>query len=99
MSNRYTVEIYKKGQVSEPIKSYQLFGNNDYIGVIQDFVEEIGGIVDVGGYFDITLDNKQLQELYQVVDQYCLDLLEDEDHRVIDLLNIYESYRGQNFFG
>lgn len=99
MSNRYTLEIYNKEKVNEPIKSYQLFGNNDYIDVIQDFVEEIGGIVEVDGYFDIALDNKQLQELYQVVDNYCLDLLEYEDHRVIDLLNIYESYRGRISLG
>lgn len=99
MSKRYTVEIYKKGQVSQPIQCYQLFGNNDYIGVLHGFVEETGGTVDADGYFDIVIDNKQLQELYQVVDQYCLDLLEDKDHRVIDLLNIYESYRGRISLG
>lgn len=99
MSFRYTLEIYNKEQVNRPINSYQLFGNNEYISVLHDFVEEIGGTIDVDGYFDTVLDSKQLQELYQVVDEYCLALLEDEDHRVIDLLNIYESYRGRISLG
>lgn len=93
MSFRYILETKKDG---ETIDYIQLFGNNDYIEPVHNFIQERffadeESEFDEDGCFEVVLSKDDLNELYRVVDKYCLDLVKGDEktYRYIDLLKNY----------
>lgn len=97
MSFRYEVTITnektgKQGYV-------QLFGNNEYIPELHEFASKVTGEpADGDGCFETKLNSKQLNELYKVVDNVCLEF-NKESKLVIDVekMNRYDMFSfGEN---
>lgn len=93
MSFRYTLTIKKDG---EEIDYIQLFGNNDWIEPVHKFIgarffadEESEFAED--DFFEVILGKDDLNDLYRVVDKYCIDLVKGDEktYRYIDLLKNY----------
>lgn len=101
MSFRYTLTVLKQ---EEECGYIQLFGNNDFIEQVHDFVEqrfqsELGAdSFFEEGLFKVRLDKDDLNELYRVVDAFCFDIVlnDEKKHRYIDLL---EHFRKDGDFG
>lgn len=94
MSFRYTLTVLKQ---EEECGYIQLFGNNDFIEQVHDFVEQrFQSELDEDSFFDdglfkVRLNKDDLNGLYRVVDAYCLEfvLKDEKGHRYIDLLENY----------
>ncbi len=72
MSFRYTLEIVDKNGKS--LDYLQLFGNNDFIQELHEFAKRHNGLQDYED-FSVILNNETLNELYAVVDNYCLNFV------------------------
>nr|DAR80880.1 MAG TPA: hypothetical protein [Caudoviricetes sp.] len=93
MSFRYELKTKKDG---ETIDYIQLFGNNDYIEPVHNFIRERffadeESEIDEDGCFEVVLSKDGLNDLYRVVDKYCIDLVKGDEktYRYIDLLKNY----------
>lgn len=101
MSTRYTLTIRNKKDPERLFDSYQLFGNNDYIKEIHDFVANLSPEKDLkikineDSEFFVELNSKSLTGLYKIIDDYCLNLCEkDPDtHRYIDIMSTYNKFQ------
>lgn len=101
MSTRYTLTIRNKKDPERLFDSYQLFGNNDYIKEIHDFVANLSPEKDLkikineDSEFFVELNSESLTGLYKVIDDYCLNLCEkDPDtHRYIDIMSTYNKFQ------
>ena len=101
MSTRYTLTIRNKKDPERLFDSYQLFGNNDYIKEIHDFVAKLSSGKDLkiemneDSEFFIELDSESLTGLYKVIDDYCLKLCKENPkvHRYIDIMSTYNEYQ------
>lgn len=96
MSFRYILEITDKNNKS--LDYLQLFGNNDFIKELHEFAKRHDGLQDYED-FSVILNNDTLNELYDVIDNYCLDLVKDEVHNIISLKDCYDRYYGRISFG
>ena len=88
MSFRYKIKILKKDKV---INTTQLFGDNDYIKEIHDYIKNKFNL-DLDNdepIFEVELSKDNLNELYKIVDNYCLELAQNEKYRYIDTLKDY----------
>lgn len=101
MSFRYTLTVLKQ---EEECGYIQLFGNNDFIEQVHDFTQQrFQSELDEDlffeeGLFKVRLNKDDLNELYRIVDAYCVDLVlrDEKTYRYIDLL---EHYRKDGDFG
>ena len=101
MSTRYTLTIRNKKDPERLFDSYQLFGNNDYIKEIHDFVENLSPEKDLkikineDSEFFVELNSESLTGLYKVIDDYCLALCEEDPntHRYIDIMSTYNKFQ------
>lgn len=101
MSTRYTLTIRNKKDPERLFDSYQLFGNNDYIKEIHDFVANLSSTndleikMDEDSEFFVELDSESLTGLYKVIDDYCLKLCKEkpEVHRYIDIMSTYNKFQ------
>lgn len=96
MSFRYELRTKKDG---ETIGYFQLFGNNDCIEPVHKFIQERFFADEKSKFvenstFEVVLGEDGLNDLYRVVDKYCLDLVKGDEktYRYIDLLENYEEY-------
>ena len=96
MSFRYTLEVIDKNNKS--LDYLQLFGNNDFIQELHEFAKRHDGLQDYED-FCVILNNDTLNELYDVVDNCCLNLAKDETYSKIDLNECYNRYHGRISFG
>lgn len=95
MSFRYMLTTKKGGKT---IGYIQLFGNNDWIEPVHKFIGERFFADDESEFaeddsFEVILSKDDLNDLYRVVDKYCIDLVKGDEkiYRYIDLL---KNYRG-----
>ena len=93
MSFRYTLTTKKDG---EEIGYIQLFGNNDWIEPVHKFIGERFFADKESEFaeddsFEVILSKDDLNDLYRVVDKYCIDLVKGDEktYRYIDLLKNY----------
>lgn len=97
MSFRYTLITKKDG---EEIGYIQIFGNNDWIEPVHKFIGERFFADKESEFaeddpFKVILSKDDLNDLYRVVDKYCIDLVKGDEktYRYIDLL---ENYHGDS---
>ena len=69
-----------------PLETIQLFPDNVNIPSIHRYVENQFGINDV--FFTVELSEKELNNLYKIVDNFCLDMAKND--RYIDTLKDYD---------
>jgi hypothetical protein len=93
MSFRYELRTKKDGKT---MGYFQLFGNNDGIEPVHKFIQERffaddKNIFAEDATFEVVLGKDDLNDLYRVVDKYCLDLVKGDEktYRYIDLLENY----------
>lgn len=83
MAYRYEITIMKN---KTPLETIQLFPDNVNIPSIHRYVENQFGINDV--FFTVELSEKELNNLYKIVDNFCLDMAKND--RYIDTLKDYD---------
>ena len=101
MSTRYTLTIRNKKDPERLFDSYQLFGNDDYIREIHDFVASLSSTDDFkiemneDSDFFVELNSESLTGLYKVIDDYCLKLCKENPkvHRYIDIMSMYNKFQ------
>lgn len=69
-----------------PLETIQLFPDNVNIPSIHRYMENQFGINDV--FFTVELSEKELNNLYKIVDNFCLDMAKHD--RYIDTLKDYD---------
>ena len=101
MSTRYTLTIRNKKDPERLFDSYQLFGNDDYIREIHDFVANLSSNKNLkikmneDSDFFVELNSESLTGLYKVIDDYCLKLCKENPkvHRYIDIMSMYNKFQ------
>ena len=101
MSTRYTLTIRNKKDPERLFNSYQLFGNDDYIREIHDFIANLSSEKNLkikmneDSEFFVELNSESLTGLYKVIDDYCLNLCKKnpKTHRYIDIMSTYNKFQ------
>lgn len=86
MSFRYEIIIEKN---NKEVNYIQLFGNNDYIKEVHDYIKNkfnLENDLENDLDFEVHLSKNKLNELYKIIDEYCLGLARQKDYRYIDVL-------------
>lgn len=95
MSFRYEIIIEKN---NKEVNYIQLFGNNDYIEEVHDYIKNkfnLENDLEDDLDFEVELSRNELNELYKIIDKYCLELAKQKDYRYIDILKNYRD--GEDF--
>ena len=82
MAYRYEITVMKDETLLETI---QLFPDNSVIPSIHHYIENEFNTNEV--FFDVELSEKELNDLYKIVDNYCLEMAKTDGNRYIDTLN------------
>lgn len=90
MAYRYELIVLKNGT---PLETIQLFPDNINIPSIHRYIENEFNIGDV--FFEVELSEKELNDLYKIVDTYCLEMAKDS--RYIDTLKDYDETHLNDF--
>lgn len=92
MAYRYEITVMKDETLLETI---QLFPDNSVIPSIHHYIENEFNTNEV--FFDVKLSEKELNELYKIVDNYCLEMAETDGNRYIDTLKDYDENYSNDF--
>ena len=86
--------IIAKEENNETIAIKFLFNSGDYIAEIHDYIKkEFNLILDKKNpTFEVELMSEHLNELYKIIDDYCLKLAQKNENRYIDILKNYNDY-------
>ena len=90
MAYRYELTVLKN---KTPLETIQLFPDNSSIPSIHRYIENNFNIDDV--FFKVELSEKELNDLYKIVDNYCLEMA--KNNRYIDTLKDYDETHLSNF--
>ena len=93
MSFRYEIIIEKN---NKEVNYIQLFGNNDYIEEVHDYIKSKFNLENEleDDDFEVELSKNELNELYKIIDKYCFKLAQQKDYRYIDVLEKYREDYG-----
>ena len=69
-----------------PLETIQLFPDNSVIPSIHHYIENEFNTNEV--FFEVVLSEKELNALYKIVDDFCLEMAKDS--RYIDTLKDYD---------
>ena len=83
MAYRYEITIMKNEM---PLETIQLFPDNSVIPSIHHYIENEFNTNEV--FFEVELSEKELNDLYKIVDNFCLEMAKDS--RYIDMLKDYD---------
>ena len=83
MAYRYEITVMRD---ETPLETIQLFPDNSVIPSIHHYIEKEFNTSEV--FFEVELSEKELNNLYKIVDNFCLDMAKND--RYIDTLKDYD---------
>lgn len=92
MAYKYEITVMKDKTSLETI---QLFPDNSVIPSIHHYIENEFNTNEV--FFDVELSEKELNDLYKIVDNYCLEMAKTNGNRYIDTLKDYNATYSNDF--
>ena len=86
MAYRYEITVMRD---ETPLETIQLFPDNSVIPSIHHYIEKEFNTSEV--FFEVVLSEKELNDLYKIVDNYCLEMAKADGNRYIDTLKDYDA--------
>jgi hypothetical protein len=86
MAYRYEITVMRD---ETPLETIQLFPDNSVIPSIHHYIEKEFNTSEV--FFEAELSEKELNDLYKIVDNYCLEMAKADGNRYIDTLKDYDA--------